>query len=459
MKMKGLSGQIYPAAEAKNFYKKVLLFVLPIALQNLINASVTTADVVMLGKVSETVLSGSSLAGQIQFILNLIFFGITSGASVLTAQYWGKKDIRTIEKVIGIALRISLLLGFIFTAITQLFPGKLMSLFTSEQAVIAEGVKYLRIVSYSYLMISVTMIYLNIMRSVERVIISTVVYLVSLIVNVTLNAILIFGLLGAPAMGIRGAALATLFARFVELILVAWYAHFKNKEIKIRIKDLFGRNPVLFRDFMAYSLPVIMNEMLWGVGYSAYAAIIGHMGSAAVAANSVAQVARNMANVVSMGIASAAAVMIGNVIGENRYDLAKVYGKRFSLLAFCAGLFGFVLILGSSPFIVSSMALSEQAVQYLFFMLKVMAVYVIMQAVNSTWIVGVFRAGGDTKFGLILDIASMWLFSIILAALGAFVFQWSVPVVYLFIMSDELVKLPFSFWRYRSKKWLKNVTR
>lgn len=451
--------RLYVTVEAKIFYKKVLLFVLPVALQNLINASVTTADVVMLGKVSETVLSGSSLAGQIQFILNLIFFGITSGASVLTAQYWGKKDIRTIEKVIGIALRISLLLGFAFTVVTLLIPDRLMALFTSEQEVIAEGVKYLRIVSYSYLMISVTMIYLNIMRSVERVIISTVVYLVSLIVNITLNAILIFGLLGAPALGIQGAALATLLARFAELMIVLWYAHFRNKDIKIRIGDLFTRNPLLFRDFMSYSLPVIMNEMMWGIGYSAYAAIIGHMGSAAVAANSVAQVARNLANVVSMGIASAAAIMIGNVIGENRYDLAKAYGKRFSFLALFAGLFGFTLITGASPFIVGSMALSEQAEKYLFFMLQVMSVYVIMQAINSTWIVGIFRAGGDTKIGLVLDIVSMWLFSIVLAALGAFVFKWSVPVVYLFIMSDELVKLPFSFWRYHSKKWLRNVTR
>ena len=187
---------------------------------------------------------------------------------MLTAQYWGKNDKRTIEKVLGIALRLSLITGIFFTVITLCFPEQLMRIFTSEQPVIDEGVKYLKIVAFTYLLMSVTMIYLNIMRSVERVIISTVVYLVSMIINIIGNAIFIFGLFGMPAMGIEGAALSTLIARIMELIMVLVYAKFINGDIRLRISDVWKRNPILFRDFLKYSAPVIINELIWGAGFS-----------------------------------------------------------------------------------------------------------------------------------------------------------------------------------------------
>ena len=204
----------------KEFYKKVVFLVLPMALQNLINVGVTAADVIMLGKVSETVLSGSSLAGQVQWVMNLIFFGISSGASVLTAQYWGKKDVDTVEKILGIGLGISMMVSIVFFLAALLFPMPLMRIFTKEQAVLEEGVKYLGIVAFSYLIMGFTNNYLNIIRSVERVVISTVVYSISLGVNVCLNYVLIYGNLGAPAMGIQGAAIATLTARIIELCIV-----------------------------------------------------------------------------------------------------------------------------------------------------------------------------------------------------------------------------------------------
>ncbi len=209
---------IFMKLETKNFYKTVGALVLPIALQNLINVAVTSADVVMLGRVGETVLSGSSLAGQVQFVLTLFLFGLTSGAAVLTAQYWGKKDMRTIEKVMGIAFRFSIIVSVIFLLAVQIFPAQVMSIFTPEQPVIDEGVKYLRIVSFTYLLCAVTQVYLNVMRSVERVVIATVTYSVSLIVNIVINGILIFGLLGFPRLGIVGAAIGTLIARIVEAL-------------------------------------------------------------------------------------------------------------------------------------------------------------------------------------------------------------------------------------------------
>lgn len=445
--------------EGKEFYGKVLSLVIPMAIQNLINTGITTADVVMLGKVGEDVLSGSSLAGQIQFILNLIFFGITSGATVLTAQYWGKDDRRTIEKVLGIALRVSLITAILFTVITLCFPAQLMHIFTSDLQVIAEGVKYLKIVTYTYLFMAITIVYLNIMRSVERVVISTVVYLVSMLVNITFNAIFIFGLLGFPAMGIEGAALGTLIARFIELVIVLFYAKWHNKDIRLRISDIWSRNPLLFRDFIKYSSPVIINELIWGAGFSANAAIIGHLNSSAVAANSVAQVTRNLATVIVFGIANATSIMLGKVIGEKKYELAQCYAKRFIYLSVFFGMLGGSVILFARPFVISYLSVSERSGAYMGFMLLCMAGYVLAQAMNTTLIVGVFRAGGDTKIGLFIDAGSMWCGSILFGALAAFVFHAPVEIVYLILLSDELIKLPFSFGRYRQKKWLKNVTR
>ena len=445
--------------EGKEFYKKVFALVIPMALQNLINTGITTADVVMLGKVGEDVLSGSSLAGQIQFILNLIFFGITSGATVLTAQYWGKKDKRTIEKVLGIALRLSLITGILFTAVTLCFPEQLMGIFTSEQPVIEEGVKYLRIVAWTYLLMSITMIYLNIMRSVERVIVSTVVYLVSMIINIVFNAIFIFGLFDMPAMGIKGAALATLIARVAELVIVLVYAKFMNKDVKLRVGDIFAKNPLLFKDFLHYSAPVIMNELIWGAGYSANAAIIGHLNSSAVAANSVAQVTRNLATVIGFGVANATSIMLGKVIGEGKTELAEKYSKRFIKLSIIFGMAGGIVILIARPFVVSFLSVSERSANYMGFMLICMSVYVFAQTINTTLIVGVFRAGGDTKVGLYIDAGTMWGGSILCGAIAAFIFKAPVEVVYMIILADEFIKIPLSFIRYKQKKWLKNVTR
>ena len=446
-------------ADNRAFYKTVVALVLPMALQNLINVGVSSADVIMLGQVGETVLSAASLAGQVQFIMTLVFFGLTSGAAVLTAQYWGKGDTRTIEKVMGIAMCFSLMVGLAFTLAAWLIPEVLMSIYTSEPEVISEGCKYLRIVAVAYIPISITTIYLNIMRSVERVVISTVVYLISLVTNVILNAVFIFGLLGLPAMGIMGAALATMIARFVELAIVLFYSKKMNRTIRFRISDLFVRDGFLFRDFLRYSIPVVLNELMWGAGASMNSAVIGHLGSAATAANSVAQVTRQLATVVAFGIANAAAIMIGKAIGAGDVARAKNYGARFTKLTLLAGVAGAVVVLIVRPIVMASMTLSPEAEGYLSMMMLVMSYFVIGQAYNTTMVVGVFRAGGDTRFGLALDVISMWCCSILLGAIAAFVLKWSVPVVYIILMSDEVLKVPFTTWRYKTRVWLKNVTR
>ncbi|MFU0828732.1 MAG: MATE family efflux transporter [Lachnoclostridium sp.] len=445
--------------EKKAFYKLVFTLVFPMALQNLINVGVTSADVIMLGQVGETALSGSSLAGQVQFIMSLIFFGLTSGAAVLTAQYWGKKDIRTIEKVLAITMRFALLVSVIFTLGALLFPAPIMRLYTSEEAVLNEGVKYLKIVGLSYIFVAATMIYLNVMRSVERVIISTVVYSISLVINVILNSIFIFGLFGFPAMGIQGAALATLIARISEFLIVWFYARKINRVVRFHFRDLFLRDKILMKDFLTYSIPVMLNELLWGAGTSANAAIIGHLGSPVVAANSVIQVIRQLAMVVAFGIANATAIIIGKTIGEQKEELAKVYAKRFIRITLIVGLIGSLVILVVSQIAQNRMTLSQDAKYYLKIMMIVMSYFALCQAYNTTMVVGVFRAGGDTKFGLILDSTTLWGCSILFGALAAFVWKLPIPVVYAIIMSDEVIKIPLSTIRYKSYKWVRNVTR
>ncbi len=441
------------------FYKNVMALIIPIALQNLINVGVTAADVIMLGRVGEKVLSGASLAGQVQFIMTLLFAGITSGANVLTAQYWGKKDTTSIEKVLGIGLLIGTVTAAIFSGFALLIPGGLMKIYSSDPEVIAQGIKYLQIVGISYIFMAVTQVYLNIMRSIERVMISTGIYSISLLINVGLNWLLIFGNLGAPKMGIRGAALATLTARISEMLMAMLYAHFRNHVVKIRFSYILHPDAALMKDYLTYSLPVVLNEVMWGIGSSANTAIIGHLGSPAVAANSVAQMAKQLAQVVTLGVANATAIYLGKTIGEHKIELARSYSKRFIWLSIGLGVLGAAIILCAIPLARSGLALSDEAKNYLGFMFFVMAYFTIAQSYNGTMIIGVFRSGGDTRFGLFMDVSTMWGFSIILGALAAFVFHAPVKVVYAILMCDELIKVPMGTLRYKQYKWLRDVTR
>lgn len=442
-----------------DFYKKVFILVLPMALQNLINVGVSATDVIMLGRVGEKVLSGCSLGGQIFWILSLFLFGSTSGASVLIAQYWGKKDTAAIEKVMGIVVFLTMIVSVVFMMAALLFPGRLMRLFTNDAEIIEQAVRYIRIVAYTYPITAFTMSYLNMLKSIERVTISTIIYGSSLLINIVVNSVLIFGLFGFPQMGIRGAAIGTLIARIVELLILLYYIRRFRPEVRVRWENILHRDRVMWKDFLYYASPVILNEVLWGVGYSANTAIVGRLGSSVVAANSVVQMARQLSMVVGFGIAAATAIMIGKAIGEGRKDIAESYGKKFTMLGFLCGLGGAAVILLLRPLIMWGMGFEAEASHYLELFLYMMSAYVIGQSLNTTWVVGVFRSGGDTRFGMILDMSTMWFGSILFSALAAFVFHLPVPVVYAILLSDEFIKVPFCLWRYRKKTWLKDVTR
>lgn len=441
------------------FYKNVAILVLPIALQNLINVGISSIDVIMLGRVDEKVLSAASLGSQINFIMSLFLFGLMSGASVLIAQYWGKKDMEAIKTVFGIAMKISVAIGLLFMAVTMLAPGLLMQIFTNDADVIAYGVQYLRIVCLSYLVIPITMTYLNTMRSMESVGVATVAYLTSMITNIVVNAVLIFGMLGFPALGVRGAAVGTVFARLGELLVVIIFDRSRNHTLRFRFSYLFRKNQELWSDFLKYSTPVMANELFWGAGVSSISAILGHMGSAVVAANSVAQVVRQLAMVIGFGVSSAAAIMIGKAIGEGSREMAEDYGKKFVFLSVVTGLFGTVVVLIARPIALAALVLTPQAKTYLNFMMYIMAYFVFVQSINTTIVVGICRSGGDTKFGLVLDLVFLWGVAILGGFLSAFVLHLGVYVTYIILLSDEVIKVPITLWRFRSKKWLKDVTR
>lgn len=443
----------------KAFYRNALLLVIPVALQNIINVAITATDVLMMGRVGEKALSGVSLAGQIQFVLLLILFGLTSGMTVLTAQYWGKKEVRAIEAILGIALKLSFLIALLFLIIVSLVPEPLMHIFSRDPEVIRHGVAYLRIVAWSYPVAAVTTVYAFTMRSLERVLLGMAMYFISWIVNVFVNAVFIFGLLGAPAMGAAGAAVGTLVARLAELAVIIFYDRSRNTIFRFKWRFLSQANRDLKKDFIKYSAPVLINELFWGVAVSASAAILGHQGSAVSAANSVAQVTRQLSQVLTFGVAAATAIMVGKMIGEGKSEMARVYAKRFIRLSLVAGLTACAIILLMRGPALMVADISAQSRDYLSGMMLHLAWFVVLQAFNTTMIVGVFRAGGDSKFGLIIDLVTMWSGPLILGFLGAFVFKWPVLWIYAALLSDEIFKMPLSLWRYLSGKWCTNVTR
>lgn len=440
------------------FYSQIFKLLLPIVLQNLLSAAVSSADVVMLNYVGQSSISAVSLASQYASVLFMVYYGLGTGATILCAQYFGKGDMRAIEIVEGIALRFSMLISIVIAAFALTAPELMMTLFTNDPELILIGSSYLRFVSVSYLCWGVTEVYLAVLRSVGRVVISTALNTMAFTLNILLNAVFIFGLFGAPKMGAPGVALATSISRVIELI-GCFLVSFLSKDVKLKLSMLFHRNKTLFSDFIRLSLPALGNDVAWGVAFSMYSVIIGHLGSDAVAANSFVVVARNFGTVLSFGLASAGGILLGNVMGENRLETAREDARKLLKLTVISGAIGGLLILAATPIILKYAALTETAMHYLKYMLLINTYYVMGSAVNTTLIAGVFRAGGDTRFGLICDVIDMWVYAVPLGFLAAFVFKLPVMWVYFLLCTDEFVKWPWVIGRYHSGKWLHNITR
>ena len=436
------------------FYQKLKLLVLPITMQQFMLALVSATDAIMLGAVSQTSLSAVSLAGQIQFVLNLFISGISAGSGIMAAQYWGKKDAASIEEVMPIALRTNLIFSGAFTVFAAVAPEVLMRIFT----LIESGAVYLRAVSLSYLLCGISQIYLILLKNTGYATVSSRISCTAVVVNIICNAILIYGLLGLPALGIQGAAYATVAARLVELI----WSYLETKQsgrVQIIWKKMFrAADAVLTKDFWRYTTPVLGAALVWGIAYVSYSVIMGHMGSDAVAANSITTIAKNMLSCLIRGVSGGAGVLIGNLLGAGELDKAKVYGGRLTRMAIVVGMTTGGLLMLISPLIVRFAPLSETAAEYLQYMLIFCGCNIMAQSVNTTVLDGIFCAGGDSKFDMKGNLGAMWCFSVPFGFFAAFVLKWPVMVVYCIVNLDEIVKIPAVYLHYKKYIWVRNIT-
>ena len=440
------------------FYRHIFRLVLPIVIQNLLSAAVSSADVVMLNYVGQSSISAVSLASQYANVLFMVFYGLGTGATMLCAQYYGKGDMKAIQVVEGIAMRFSLGFAFLFAGAAFFFPEGMMRLFTNDGELIAIGASYLRFMSVSYLCWGITEVYLAVLRSIGRVTISTLMNVLAFSLNIILNAVFIFGLFGAPKLGAMGVAIATSASRMIELA-ACFVVSALSRDIKLDFRYLFSRNRLLFSDFVRLSLPALGNDILWSVAFSMYSVIMGHLGTDAVAANSFVVVVRNFGTILCFGMASAGGILLGNVIGENKLEEARADASKLMKLTVITGAIGGLIVLAATPFVLKYATLTETAMHYLKYMLLINTYYVMGAAVNTTLIAGVFRAGGDSRFGFICDAIDMWCYAVPLGFLAAFALKLPVLWVYFLLCTDEFVKWPWVIRHYRSGKWLNNITR
>lgn len=440
------------------FFGQIFRLTLPIVLQNLLSASVSSADVVMLNSVGQSAISAVSLASQYTSVFFMILYGLGTGVTMLSAQYWGKKDIHAIELIQGIALRFSIAIAALFAVCALTIPRQMMTLFTNDTELIALGTSYLRIVSFSYLFWCFSEVYLASLRSVERVSVSTALNALALGMNVCLNAVFIFGFFGAPKLGVAGVALATSISRAIQFLCCLIVSK-ASRDIRLRLSYIFVGNKVLFHDFVHLSLPALGNDLVWSVAFSMYSVILGHLGSDMVAANSIVVVVRNFATVFCFGLASVSTIWVGKQIGEGNMEGAKKDASRLVWLSVFAGVLGGIFVLIASPFVMGYVSLTGQAMHYLKYMLLMNTYYIVGTALNTTLIAGVFRAGGDSRFGFICDTIDMWLYAVPLGFLSAFVLKLPHLAVYFLLCTDEFVKWPWVIKHYHSCKWLHNVTK
>ena len=438
------------------FWRKLLPLVFPIAFQQLMSALVSTSDTLMMSLIDQASLSAVSLAAQITFVVSLFVFGLTSGGSVLAAQYWGKGSKEDVEQIFAIMMRPLALIGGVFTLASFFIPELLMRVFTPDPELIRLGAGYLRAVALSYVLNCINHAYLTILRNSERTVTATAISSTGVVVNIALNAVLIFGLLGFPALGAVGAALATTLTRALEFVWVVWETG-RPGRIKLRKEYLFGKC-ALERQFWKYGATLTANNLIWGVGITMGSVILGRLGSDAVAANSIATTMKNLISCFCMGLGVSGGILVGNELGANHLDTAKRYGGKMVFLACVSGVVTALVLVALSPVIRQLAELSPQSQEYLGWMLIVCAVNVFGMSHNSTVISGIFPAGGDTRFGFICDTVTLWVIVVPLSFLAAFVWKLPIWVVYIFISMDEWVKLPAVILHYRKYKWVKNLT-
>ncbi|MBQ0166553.1 MAG: MATE family efflux transporter [Treponema sp.] len=442
----------------KEFTAKLIKLTLPIAFQSLMLAAVAAADAFMLGRVEQNAMSAVSLATQIQFVQNMFVFSIVSVVAILGAQYWGRGDLNAVNDIFCLSLRFSVGVSILFFIGCVFFPRPLMLIFTNEEALISIGCSYLKIAGWSYLLTGISQCHLATMKISEHASTAALVSSCTVVLNIILNAIFIFGLLGFPAMSVQGAATATLIARIVEL---AWciIVSYKKSYIHPKFTRLFAHIPVLTKDFIHILWPLLGASMLWGVGFTSYSAFMGHLGTDAAAANSVSAVIRDLVCCFANGISAGGGILVGNELGAGKLDRGKEAGDRLLVISFVAGFACTAIMLLLTPLSMNFVKLTDGASYYLKGMMIIMAFYMIGRTANTVIINGIFAAGGDTLFDMYSLPVCMWGIAIPLAALGTFVFHWNPLLVYACTCLDEVGKIPWVLVHYKKYKWVKDLTK
>ena len=439
----------------RSLRKEIVRLALPIALQQFMTALVGACDAIMLGKLSQDAMSAVSLATQVTFVFNLFMFAFMAGENMFVAQYYGKGDYTGISQVFSLVTKICGCIAVVFLAGTLFFPEQLMRILTNEETLIVLGSEYLRVIGISYVFSGIAQIFLAIMKNCGAVNMSTLINGVMVILNIALNAVFIFGLSGSPKMGIKGAALATVLATVVQFLWSVGYVLCRIRAVKFSLrsceKKLFGR-------FWQKTVPLLINNLAWGIGFSMYSVIMGHLGTDAVAANGIANISKNLVVCFCLGLGNAGSIIVGNRLGADRLQEAKEVGETLTKTAIIAGIVSGLVLVALSPFITKMVDLTPTARGYLQKMLLISSYYIAGKSVNCMTIGGIFAAGGDSKFGMLCDSVTLWCIIVPLGCICAFILKLPVMVVYFVLNLDEIIKLPVVYKHYKKYKWIKNLT-
>ena len=439
----------------RSLRKEIVRLALPIALQQFMTALVGACDAIMLGKLSQDAMSAVSLATQVTFVFNLFMFAFMAGENMFVAQYYGKGDYTGISQVFSLVTKICGCIAVVFLAGALFFPEQLMRILTNEETLIVLGSEYLRVIGISYVFSGIAQTFLAIMKNCGAVNMSTLINGVMVILNIVLNAVFIFGLSGFPKMGIKGAALATVLATVVQFLWSVGYVLCRIRAVKFSLrsceKKLFGR-------FWQKAVPLLINNLAWGIGFSMYSVIMGHLGTDAVAANGIANISKNLVVCFCLGLGNAGSIIVGNRLGADRLQEAKEAGGTLTRTAIIAGIVSGLVLIALSPFITKMVDLTPTARGYLQKMLLICSYYIAGKSVNCMTIGGIFAAGGDSKLGMLCDSVTLWCITVPLGCICAFILKLPVMVVYFVLNLDEIIKLPVVYKHYKKYKWIKNLT-
>ena len=439
----------------RSLRKEIVRLAFPIALQQFMTALVGACDAIMLGKLSQDAMSAVSLATQVTFVFNLFMFAFMAGENMFVAQYYGKGDYKGISQVFSLVTKICGCIAVVFLAGTLFCPEQIMRILTNEETLIVLGSEYLRVIGISYVFSGIAQTFLAIMKNCGAVNMSTLINGVMVILNIALNAVFIFGLSGFPKMGIKGAALATVLATVVQFLWSVGYVLCRIRAVKFSLrsceKKLFGR-------FWQKAVPLLINNLAWGIGFSMYSVIMGHLGTDAVAANGIANISKNLVVCFCLGLGNAGSIIVGNRLGADRLQEAKEVGETLTKTAIIAGIVSGLVLIALSPFITKMVDLTPTARGYLQKMLLISSYYIAGKSVNCMTIGGIFAAGGDSKFGMLCDSVTLWCIIVPLGCICAFILKLPVMVVYFVLNLDEIIKLPVVYKHYKKYKWIKNLT-